>query len=132
GAGFCVRRQEWVFEELEYTFLRRAPLRRRGASPAPLGPDYPAVGERMLLERSERLERENKPDAALASADVLLRLAPRSTRAHNRLALLYHKRGKLEPAGDLLLGWRAQVQGSAVPRPRLAGPHHQLGPHPGR
>src|SRR5207248_4546287 len=120
-------RQEWDFEELEYTFLKQAAIRQPGAFPAALGLEYPPAGEEMLLQRSERLERENRPEAALASADVLLRLAPQSPRAHDRLAMLYYKRGKLDRAAELLRGWCAVQPDSAEPWTRLAGGQRSLG-----
>jgi tetratricopeptide (TPR) repeat protein len=118
---------EWDFEELEFAFLRQAAIRQPGAFPPSLGADYPALGEVMLLERSERLEKENKPDAALASADVLLRLAPHSPCAHDRLARLYYQRGKLDRAAELLRNWCAVEPANAVPWARLAVVQQKLG-----
>jgi tetratricopeptide (TPR) repeat protein len=117
---------QWDFEELEFAYLRQAAIRQPGAFPAALGADYPARGESMLLQRSERLEQENKPDAALASADVLLRLAPHSPHAHDRLARLYYKRGKLDRAAELLRNWCNVEPASAIPWTRLAVVQHQL------
>src|SRR5207249_4878633 len=118
---------QWDFEELEYAFLRQAAIRQPGAFPAALGADYPPLGERMLLERSQRLEQENKPDAALAAADVLVRLAPHSALAHDRLAMLYYKRGKLDRAAELLRNWCAGEPANAVPWARLAVVQQKLG-----
>jgi tetratricopeptide (TPR) repeat protein len=118
---------EWDFEELEFAFLRQAAIRQPGAFPPSLGPDYPALGEAMLLERSERLEKDNKLDAALASADVLLRLAPHSPRAHNRLARLYYQRGKLDRAAELLRTWGSVEPASPLPWARLAVVQQKLG-----
>jgi tetratricopeptide (TPR) repeat protein len=119
--------RKWDFEELEYAFLREAAIRQPGHFPAVLGPEYPPLGEAMLLQRSERFEQENKPDGALASADVLLRLAPQSPLAHNRLAYLWYKRGKLDKTAELLRHWCDAEPSSAVPRARLAVIEHKLG-----
>lgn len=121
--------QQWDFEELEYAFLKQAAIRQPGSFPAALGADYPARGEEMLLQRSLRLEKENKTDLALASADVLLRLAPGSARAHDRLALLYYRRGKPERAAELLRSWCAVEPANALPWTRLAVVQHKLGQH---
>src|SRR5262249_48401545 len=43
--------------------------------------------------------------------------------------LLYYKRGKLDRAAELLRGWCAVEQGSAVPWTRLAVVQHKLGQH---
>jgi tetratricopeptide (TPR) repeat protein len=119
--------QQWDFEELEYAFLKQAAIKAPGQFPAALGPEYPPLGEAMLLSRSERLEKEIKPDAALASADVLVRLAPHSGRAHDRLAMLYYRRGKLDRAGELLRSWSAIEPENAVPWTRLAVVQHKQG-----
>ncbi|HYV34383.1 MAG TPA: tetratricopeptide repeat protein, partial [Gemmataceae bacterium] len=118
---------KWDFEELEYAFLKQAAIKAPGAFPAALGDDYPPRGEAMLLERSERLEKENKHDAALASADVLLRLAPRSSRAHDRLAMLWHRRGKLDRAAEFLRNWCAVEPENPLPWTRLAVVQHNQG-----
>ena len=56
------------------------------------------MGEAMLLERSQRLDQENKPDSALAAVDVLVRLAPQSARAHLALARVACRRNALPEA----------------------------------
>jgi tetratricopeptide (TPR) repeat protein len=126
GRTFFARYQ-WDFEELEFAFLRQAAVKEPGTFPAVLGPDYPVQGEAMLLERSQRLEQENKPDAALACVDVLARLAPRSVKAQERLALLYYRRTKLDRAADWLRTWSQTEPDSAVPLARLAVVVHKQG-----
>jgi tetratricopeptide (TPR) repeat protein len=126
GRAFFARYQ-WDFEELEFAFLRQAAVKEPGAFPAVLGPDYPPLGEAMLLERSERLEQENKPDAALACVDVLARLAPRSVKAMQRLSLLYYRRDKLDRAAEWLRSWSGIEPNNSVPAARLAVVLYKLG-----
>ncbi len=87
---------QWDFDELEYTFLKVAAAKAPGAFPAVLGADYPARAEAKLLDRSQRMEAENKADAALASADVLLRFgAPQHAGSRSpRHALLSPRQGR--------------------------------------
>jgi len=113
--------------ELEFAFLKHAAVLAPGAFPTVLGADYPPKGEAMLLERSERLERENQADAALASAEVLLRLAPDSPRALERLAMLSYKHGNRDRAVELLRCWCAVEPDNPVPRARLAVVHYNHG-----
>jgi tetratricopeptide (TPR) repeat protein len=112
--------QEWDFDELEYAFLQLAALKEPGSFPTVLGPDYPAKGEAMLLERSVRFEKDSKHDAALASAEVLLRLSPRSPRAHDRLAMLCYRGGNVDRAVEILNDWCAVEPTNPVPLARLA------------
>jgi tetratricopeptide (TPR) repeat protein len=99
-------RQQWSFDDLEYTYLERGAVQSPGRFPEPLGPDYPARGESFLLERSRREEEAGRKDAALASVEVLLRLSPRSLAGHDRLACLHYRRGDLDRATALLSGWQ--------------------------
>jgi tetratricopeptide (TPR) repeat protein len=126
GRAFFARHQ-WDFEELEFAFLRQAAIKEPGAFPAVLGADYPPLGEAMLIERSERLEKENKGDSALGCIEVLVRLAPRSVPAHDRLALLYYRRGKLDRAAELLRRWCALEPENTLPAARLAVVLHKQG-----
>jgi tetratricopeptide (TPR) repeat protein len=120
-------KQNWDFEELEYTFLQEAAARAPGAFPAALGPDYPARGETMLLQRSERLEQDHQAESALAAADVLLSLAAHSPRAHDRLAMLCFRQGNVERAGELLRSWCVVEPDNPLPRARLAVLLHAQG-----
>jgi tetratricopeptide (TPR) repeat protein len=97
----------WDIEEIEYTYLERCAAGQPGRFPETLGPEYPARGEALLLARSRQQEDAGQKDAALATAEVLYRLAPRSPAAHNHLADLVYHRGDLERACTLLTGWQA-------------------------
>src|SRR5262249_18548951 len=61
--------------------------------------------EEFLLARSRRQEEAGRFEEALASAEVLLRLAPGKSRAYDRLAYLYYRRGDLDRAVELLAEW---------------------------
>jgi tetratricopeptide (TPR) repeat protein len=119
--------QQWDFDELEYAFLARAAQLEPGAFPAVLGPEYPAQGEAFLLARSAHEEEAKHPDAALATAEVLFRLAPRSPRVLDRLAYLHHRRGEHERAWEFLQAWHELQPTIATPLVRLAVIQEQLG-----
>jgi tetratricopeptide (TPR) repeat protein len=112
--------QGWDFEEAEYAFLERAAEREPGRFPAALGPDYAGRGEELLLRRAAYLEEAGQADAALAAAEVLLKLAPHSTRAHDRLAQLYYRRGQSDRALALLEGWGRLEPANHLPHVRQA------------
>jgi len=97
--------RQWDFTGLELTYLERAAAAEPGRFPAALGTDYPERGERLLLTRSMEQEKAGEADKALATAEVFLRLAPGSPRAHDRLAYLYYRKGERRQAADLLHGW---------------------------
>jgi Flp pilus assembly protein TadD len=97
--------QGWDFEEVQYLFLERAAALQPGEFPAVLGEDYPARGEALLLERSCRQEAAGDADAALNTAEVLIKLSPRSPLAHDHLARLCYRRAELDRAIDLLRHW---------------------------
>jgi tetratricopeptide (TPR) repeat protein len=92
-----------------------------------LGPDYPPRGEAFLLARSLQEEQAGQPDAALAAAEILHRLAPRSPQAHDRLAQLHYRRGNLEQAWQFLQGWHELERSLPLPLARLAVVQEQLG-----
>jgi tetratricopeptide (TPR) repeat protein len=117
----------WDFDEVEYTYLSRAAVARPGRFPPELGVDYPARGEGRLLARSRQEESAGRPDAAFATAEVLLKLAPASGPAHDRLAYLHYQRGELGPAAALLTGWHRLEPASHQPLCRLAVVEHQRG-----
>lgn len=114
------QQQHWCLDEVEYTFLERRAALQPGSFPPELGESYPARGEPLLLERSQRLEAANQADAALASAEVLLQLAPRSGPAHDRLAQLHYRRGELDRAASLLAGWQRLEPNDHLPLVRRA------------
>ncbi len=98
--------QGWDFAEVEYTYLARCARAAPGRFPEVLGPDYAPRGEAFLLARSVAQEQAKKLDPARESAEVLLRLAPTSLRAHDRLACLHYRQGDLARSVELLDGWR--------------------------
>jgi tetratricopeptide (TPR) repeat protein len=126
-AGEYFAARGWDFDAIECTFLARAAEQQPGRFPEVLGPDYPPRGEAFLLGRSAREEQEQKPDAALATAEILHRLAPRSPQAHDRLAQLHYRRGNLEQSWQLLQAWHELDPGNPLPLARLAVVQEQLG-----
>jgi Flp pilus assembly protein TadD len=123
---FFAQRQ-WDFDEVEYTYLARCAARQPGAFPAALGPDYATRGERLLLSRSQWLEHLQDPAGAVASAEVLLQLAPHNTAAIDRLAYLAYKAGDLERACALLEDWHHLAPSDHVPLVRRAVIEQQRG-----
>src|SRR5206468_247278 len=95
--------------------------------PAEAGPDYPARAEARLLQRSALREAAGQKDAAVAAVEVLLKLAPRSPAAHDRLAHLYYRRGDLERAVNLLEAWQQLQPGNPLPVVRGALLAQKLG-----
>jgi tetratricopeptide (TPR) repeat protein len=117
----------WNFEDVEYVYLARCAARRPGAFPETLGPDYAPRGEALLLARSERQEQAGQADAALATADVLLQLMPRSALGHDRLARLAYRRGDLDRAITLLDAWHTLAPEDYRPLVRRAVIEHERG-----
>jgi tetratricopeptide (TPR) repeat protein len=97
--------QKWDFADVEYTYLERTARKAPGSFPAVLGADYAQRGEEFLLARSDLEEKAGRKDQAKASAEVLLRLAPRSLKGHDRLACLHYRSGEVERAVDVLANW---------------------------
>ncbi len=120
-------RQQWDFDAIELTYLERAADLQPGSFPAPLGPDYPPRGEKLLLERSQQLEQAGNKDAALACAQVLVKLAPASTQAHDRLAYLHHRQGDLAGAVEWLQAWHQLQPENPLPLVRQAVLYQALG-----
>jgi tetratricopeptide (TPR) repeat protein len=113
-------RQGWDFAEVEYTYLARCATRAPGRFPEVLGPDYAPRGEAFLLARSSAQEQAKKIEPARESAEVLLRLAPTSVAAHDRLACLHYRTGNLARSIELLEGWRGLAPGDHWPLVRRA------------
>ena len=105
----------WDFEAVEFTYLERAAKGRPGRFPEELGPDYADRGISRLLARSRRQEEEGNADAALATAEVLLALAPQNVLAHDRVARLCYQRGDLDRAAALLAAWHALEPSNPLP-----------------
>jgi tetratricopeptide (TPR) repeat protein len=98
--------QKWDLSEVEYSYLERCARLAPGQFPAILGTEYPPRGEAFLLSRSRQQEEAGHKEPARTSAEVLLKLAPQSVAAHDRLACLHYRQGELDRAIELLEGWR--------------------------
>lgn len=98
--------QKWDFADVEYTYLERFAKTSPGHFPEVLGPDYAPRGEAFLLERSRVQEEAGKKDPARTAVEVLLKLAPTSLAAHDRLACLCYRQGQVDRAVEILDGWR--------------------------
>ena len=122
----------WDFEAVEFSYLERAAKGRPGQFPEELGPNYADRGISRLLGRSRRQEEEGNKDAALATAEVLLALAPQNVLAHDRVARLCYQRGDLDRAAALLASWHALEPSNPLPLVRLAIVEGQRGNAAGR
>ena len=127
GARDYFEENGWSFDDAEYAYLARGAALSPGRFPETLGADYAPRGERFLLERSRGEEAAGRPEAALACAEVLVRLAPRSVAGHDRLAYLCHRRGDVERAAALLEGWQRLAPADPWPLVRLAVLEEQRG-----
>jgi tetratricopeptide (TPR) repeat protein len=114
------RRQGWEFADAEYAYLERAASAAPGRFPDALGPGYAARCERALLERSRRAEGAGDARASRAAAETLLRLAPRSPAAHDRLACVLHRAGETDRTAELLAAWQRLEPHDHRPLVRLA------------
>jgi tetratricopeptide (TPR) repeat protein len=112
--------QKWDLGEVEYIYLERCARQAPGQFPTVLGPDYPSKGEAFLLSRSRQQEEAGRKQPAQACAEVLLKLAPESVAAHDRLACLHHRRGETDRAIELLEGWRRLAPADHWPHVRAA------------
>jgi tetratricopeptide (TPR) repeat protein len=124
--AFFAKRQ-WDFDAVEFACLQRHAAQEPGRFPDVLGPEYHACGEAFLLSRSRRLEESGQKDAALACAEVLHKLAPASSAAHDRLAHLHYQRGNLDLAIELLTGWQKLEPANPWPLLRRAIIEQQRG-----
>jgi tetratricopeptide (TPR) repeat protein len=120
-------KHSWKFDDVEIAYLERAAALAPGAFPEPLGPAYAPRGESLLLERSRQLEHARQGDAALAVAETLLKLAPRSARAHDRLAFLAYQRGDVEQSLHVLESWSSHHPSDPLPLVRQAILHQHFG-----
>jgi tetratricopeptide (TPR) repeat protein len=117
----------WDWSEVEFAYLARAAALDPGHFPSALGPQYPVLGEDLLLARSQRQEQAGDLDAALATADILAKLAPISPRALDRLAHLHYRRGNPDQAVQLLETWFNHHPQDPLPLVRFAILLHQRG-----
>jgi tetratricopeptide (TPR) repeat protein len=121
------RKNQWDFGEVEFTYLERTAALQPGAFPAALGLDYPGRGEQQLLSRSLQQEQAKDTDAARATVEIWLKLAPHSPHAHDRLAHLCYKTSDLTRAVDLLQEWHRLDPQNPWPLVRQAVLHQQRG-----
>jgi tetratricopeptide (TPR) repeat protein len=119
--------RRWDLDEVEYVYLARSAAARPGSFPPELGPGYATRGEDRLLARSWQQESAGHADTAFATAEVLLRLAPGSAAAHDRLAYLHYQRGDLAASAALLAGWHRLRPDDHQPLCKLAVVEHQRG-----
>jgi tetratricopeptide (TPR) repeat protein len=126
------RQRGWDFGAVEYAYLERSARARPGRFPVELGPDYAGRGPGLLLERSRRQEAAGDRDGALATAGVLLALAPTNVLAHDRLAQVCYQRGDLDRAAALLAGWHRLEPTNPLPLVRRAVIEQQRGNPSGR
>jgi tetratricopeptide (TPR) repeat protein len=121
------QQQSWDLDEVEHTYLERCAAQQPGSFPAVLGPEYRVRGERQLLARSEEQEAKGNKDGAVAAAEVLLKLAPRSSAAHVRLAYLKYQCNEVAEAANLLQRWHQLEPANHWPLCRLAVVEQQRG-----
>jgi tetratricopeptide (TPR) repeat protein len=132
AAAQFYQQRGWDFEAVEYAYLERSAKARPGRFPDELGPYYPDRGTGLLLGRSRRLGEAGDADGALAAAEVLLKLAPTTTLAHDRLSRLYFARGDLDRAASLLGGWHRLEPSDHLPLVRRAVVEQRRGNAEGR
>jgi tetratricopeptide (TPR) repeat protein len=118
--------RQWDFEEIEIIYLERASVREPGRFPKALGADYPVRGEKLLLERARRQEANGNRAAALATVEVLLKLAPGCLEGIDRLAQLCYRQKNLRRAAELLGDLHRLTPGDPQPLVRQALIEHQL------
>jgi tetratricopeptide (TPR) repeat protein len=109
--------QGWDFDALELIFLERAAVRAPGRFPEAFGSSYSTRGEQLLLDRSRQQETTGHLSGAMASMEVLLKLAPDSAAAHDRLAALCFRKGDFQRSANLLSSLHALS--STDPRPLI-------------
>jgi tetratricopeptide (TPR) repeat protein len=94
--------RQWSLEEAVFTYLERCAAQRPGHFPVELGPNFPPTGEKLLLDRSQNQLTSGQKEAALATAEVLAKLAPQSSAAHDWLAQVHYRLGQLAAAAEEL------------------------------
>jgi tetratricopeptide (TPR) repeat protein len=119
--------REWDFPAAERLYLTRWAERNPGTFPSAPGPTYPARAESALLSDSRRLEGQRQLESAQSIARLALTLAPRSERAHDRLAELAFRRGAIAEAIDWLRKWESLHPADPLPVVRLALIQHARG-----
>lgn len=119
--------QGWNFDDVELMYLRRAAQADPGHWPAPLGADYAARGERLLLAKAQQYEDAGQRDAALQTIEVLVKLSPSNTSAMDRAAMLHYRAQRFAPALELLEQWHQTQPLEPLPLVRQAIVLHQQG-----
>lgn len=117
--------QGWDFTEVEYLFLERSAAISPGRFPRVMGETYPAQGERFLLTRSQEMEQTEEPELALNAVETLLALSPGSLEAHDRLACLHYRQGKMKEAAEALARLEQLSPDSPIPSIRRAVIEHR-------
>lgn len=120
-------RQKWNFADVEYAYLERAARQQPGRFPELLGADYALRGESFLLERSHAAETAGNSEIAFRTAEVLLKLAPRSTQGLDRVAALAYRKGDHDQAVQMLNRWQTQEPSNHWPLVRQAIIEEQRG-----
>jgi Flp pilus assembly protein TadD len=92
----------WDFDEVAFAYLERCAAQSPGRFPAELGSDFPSKGARMLMDRSRRQLASGEKKDALAAAEVLGCLAPKSVPALDWLAQVCYRQGDLSRAVNVL------------------------------
>ena len=121
----------WDFEAVEFTYLERAAKGRPAASPRNWGRTTPIAAPAGCCAL-RRQEEEGHRAAALATAEVLLALAPQGLLAHDRVARLAYQGGDLDRAVALLAAWHALEPSNHLPLLRRAVVEGQRGNVAGR
>jgi tetratricopeptide (TPR) repeat protein len=106
GMRAFFEKRSWDLEEVEYLFLARCTANADTTATALRLPEsLRAKMETFLLARCRRQEQAGQAEEALASAEVLVRLAPRCAAAYDLLARLHYQAGRLRRASDVLAQW---------------------------
>lgn len=114
------RERQWDFEEIEFTYLARAAALAPGGFPAALGPDYPARGRNLLVERSRQHELVGQLVESRVVAEILAQLDPHQPAVLERLACLHDRSGQPEQALEMLSRWHEAHPQDPLPLVRQA------------
>jgi tetratricopeptide (TPR) repeat protein len=111
----------WNLEEVEYLFMARCATAGASADAVSALPDpLRKKAEPFLLARCQRLEQAGQAAEALAAAEVVLPLAPKSAPAYDLLARLNYQAGNLNRASDILAAWHECFPNDFCPLVRKA------------
>lgn len=120
-AGLCdfFEKREWDFSAAERMYLRRYAEERPGVYPSVPGGEYADVAESLLLNDARREATVGRFDAAIAWADLALKLGPDRPAALDLRAELAYRRGNLAQAAEILRRWHVRHPDAATPLVRL-------------